>query len=252
MRAASGVTGAVRFMAGEEEAAPGVGAARGSEETGSRAPRSGADARRSRGGCPRRTSGESVEETDPHKRKEREEDCRHALIIGLCAPSLYALLTRQSEGFAYRSRPVTLQQLTYFLAAAEHGSFSAPPPSRCTWPSRACPSRSAGSRPSSASTLFARAGRGLELTEAGRRLRPQAERTLDSAREARRVACARCASSPAAPRPSARSATRRYYLLADLVHDFRKRHPNVRVRARRPELRPRSPTPCARAGSRAA
>ena len=35
--------------------------------------------------------------------------------------------------------------------------------------------------------LFVRAGRGLELTEAGRLLRPQAERTLAAAQEARRV-----------------------------------------------------------------
>ena len=35
---------------------------------------------------------EGVEEADPHQRKKREDDV-HESIIGLCASSLYALLT---------------------------------------------------------------------------------------------------------------------------------------------------------------
>jgi DNA-binding transcriptional LysR family regulator len=57
--------------------------------------------------------------------------------------------------------------------------------------------------------LFARVGRGLELTEAGRLFRPAAERT---------VAFGTFGSA-------------HHYLLARLVEDFRKRHPHVRVRA---------------------
>ena len=75
---------------------------------------------------------------------------------------------------------MTLQQLTYFLAAAEHGSFSAAAgelqhgpavPLRAGPPARGRARRRA---------LRARRPR-LELTEAGRLLRPQAERTLAAA-----------------------------------------------------------------------
>ena len=123
---------------------------------------------------------------------------------------------------------MTLQQLTYFLAAAQHGSFSAAAVSL----HMAQPSLSEQIRRLEAELgveLFARGGRGLELTEAGRRLRPQAERTLDSAREAaesvREVRELRGGSASFGTFGNAP-----YYLLADLVQDFRKRHPNVRVR----------------------
>src|SRR5918994_5075266 len=78
---------------------------------------------------------------------------------------------------------MTLQQLTYFLAAAEHGSFSAAAESLFL----AQPSVSEQIRRLEAElgvALFARVGRGLALTEAGRLLRPHAERTVASAREA--------------------------------------------------------------------
>src|SRR4051795_4531948 len=88
---------------------------------------------------------------------------------------------------------MTLQQLTYFLAAVEHGSFSAPPQSL----HMAQPSLSEQVRRLEAELgvpLFARAGRGLALTEAGKLLRPHAERTLaeasragESVREAREL-----------------------------------------------------------------
>jgi DNA-binding transcriptional LysR family regulator len=77
--------------------------------------------------------------------------------------------------------------------------------------------------------LFARAGRGLALTEAGRLLRPQAERTLaaaqeaaDSVREVRELTGGTASFGTFGNAP--------FYLLSDLVQDFRKRHPNVRVR----------------------
>ena len=100
--------------------------------------------------------------------------------------------------------PITLQQLTYFLAAAEHGSFCAAAESLFM----AQPSLSEQIRRLEAELgvpLFARAGPRLELTEAGRLLRPHAERTLEAAREAPSP-CARCATSPAERSPSARSA----------------------------------------------
>src|SRR4051794_8834051 len=78
--------------------------------------------------------------------------------------------------------------------------------------------------------LFARVGRGLELTEAGRLLRPRAERTLAAAREAaesvrevRDIACGTVAFGT--------FGGAHHYLLGGLVQDFRARHPRVRVRA---------------------
>src|SRR6478735_7317034 len=79
---------------------------------------------------------------------------------------------------------MTLQQLTYFLAAARHGSFSAGAESL----HMAQPSLSEQVRRLEAELgvpLFVRAGKGLELTEAGRLLLPHAERTLAEAEEAR-------------------------------------------------------------------
>src|ERR671915_776082 len=78
---------------------------------------------------------------------------------------------------------MTLQQLRYFLAAAEHRSFSGAANALLM----AQPSLSDQIRRLEAELgvpLFARAGRRLELTEAGRMLRPHAERTLASAEEA--------------------------------------------------------------------
>jgi DNA-binding transcriptional LysR family regulator len=123
---------------------------------------------------------------------------------------------------------VTLQQLTYFLAAADHGSFSAAAQSL----HMAQPSLSEQIRRLEAElgvALFARVGRGLELTEAGRLLRPQAERTLaaareaaDSVREVRELTGGTASFGTFGNAP--------FYLLSDLVQDFRRRHPNVKVR----------------------
>ena len=99
-------------------------------------------------------------------------------------------------------------------------------------------------------SLFARVGRGLELTEAGRLLRPQAERPLAAAREAAEsVQEVRDLTGGTVAFGTFGSA--HHYLLGGLIEDFRTRHPNVRVRrsARTP---PRWPTRCARAGSRPA
>src|SRR3954454_18135702 len=123
---------------------------------------------------------------------------------------------------------MTLQQLQYFLAAAEHRSFSAAAQAL----HMAQPSLSDQIRRLEAelgSPLFVRARRGLTLTEAGRLLLPQAERTLaaareaaDSVREVRELAAGTATFGTFGNAP--------YYLLSDLVQDFRSRYPNVRVR----------------------
>ena len=78
--------------------------------------------------------------------------------------------------------------------------------------------------------LFARVGRGLELTEAGRLLRPHAERTVAAAKEAAEsVQEVRDISGGTVTFGTFGSA--HHYLLGGLVEDFRTRHPNVRVRA---------------------
>ena len=77
---------------------------------------------------------------------------------------------------------MTLQQLTYFLAAAEHGSFSAAADTlHMAQPSLSEQVRRLESELGVA--LFVRAGRRLELTQAGRVLLPHAERTLQAAEE---------------------------------------------------------------------
>src|SRR3954453_7360976 len=124
---------------------------------------------------------------------------------------------------------MTLQQLTYFLAAADHGSFSAAAESL----HMAQPSLSEQIRRLEAELgvpLFTRAGRRLELTEAGRLLLPHAERTLDAAREA--------AESVREGRDRAGGTvtfgtfgSAHHYLLGGLVAEFRSKHPSVRVRA---------------------
>jgi DNA-binding transcriptional LysR family regulator len=122
---------------------------------------------------------------------------------------------------------MTLQQLQYFLAAAEHRSFSAAAAAL----HMAQPSLSEQIRRLEAelgSPLFVRARR-LELTEAGRIFQPEAERTLaaaqnamDSVREVRELETGTATFGTFGQAP--------YYLLSDLVQDFRKRYPGVRVR----------------------
>ncbi|WP_231379183.1 LysR family transcriptional regulator [Candidatus Solirubrobacter pratensis] len=122
-----------------------------------------------------------------------------------------------------------MQQLTYFLAAADHGSFSAAAETLLM----AQPSLSEQIRRLEAELgvpLFMRVGRGLELTEAGRLLRPHAERTLAEAQEAvESVREVRDLSGGTVAFGTFGSA--HHYLLGGLVQDFRTRHPQVRVRA---------------------
>src|SRR3954470_23478288 len=124
---------------------------------------------------------------------------------------------------------MTLQQLRYVLAAARHGSFSAAAESL----HMAQPSLSEQVRRLEAELgvpLFVRVGRGLELTDAGRLLRPHAERTLAEARAAAEsVGEVRDLAGGTVAFGTFSSA--HHCLLGGLVQDFRTRHPQVRVRA---------------------
>jgi DNA-binding transcriptional LysR family regulator len=123
---------------------------------------------------------------------------------------------------------MTLQQLRYFLAAAEKGSFSAAAESLLM----AQPSLSDQIRRLEAElgvALFTRAGRRLVLTEAGKMLQPHAERTLAAAEEAvESVKEVRTLQGGTVSFGTFGSA--HHYLLGGLVQDFRRRHPDVRVR----------------------
>ncbi|MCU0313119.1 MAG: LysR family transcriptional regulator [Solirubrobacteraceae bacterium] len=123
---------------------------------------------------------------------------------------------------------MNLQQLEYFLAAARLGSFSAAADElHLAQPSVSEPVRrleaELGLR------LFQRAGRGLVLTDAGRTLRPHAEAVLEQLREAREsvVAVRELRGGTAS---FGTFGTAGEYLGADLIAEFRRRHPKVRVR----------------------
>ncbi len=123
---------------------------------------------------------------------------------------------------------MTLQQLRYFLTAADKGSFSAAAESLLM----AQPSLSDQIRKLEAElgvALFTRAGRKLVLTEAGRMLRPHAERTLADAEEAvESVKEVRTLTGGTVSFGTFGSA--HHYLLGGLIQDFRRRYPDVRVR----------------------
>ena len=123
---------------------------------------------------------------------------------------------------------MTIQQLEYFLATVEHGSFSSAARSLyLTQPSISEQVRQLEAELGIA--LFARAGRGLVLTEAGRRFRPEAERVLadlDRARDA--VAGVR--DLRGGTLGFGMFGTASAYLIADLAAEFRRRYPDVRLR----------------------
>src|SRR4051812_46809677 len=123
---------------------------------------------------------------------------------------------------------MTLQQLQHFLAAIEHGSFSAAADALHL----AQPSLSEQVRRLEAelgTTLFVRAGRRLVLTEAGRALRPEAERTVEAAaRAAASVAEVRELTGGTATFGTFGDVPSR--LVGNVVAAFRRRHPHVRVR----------------------
>jgi DNA-binding transcriptional LysR family regulator len=123
---------------------------------------------------------------------------------------------------------MTLQQLEYFLAAAEHGSFSAAADELHL----AQPSLSEQVRKLEAElgvALFTRVGRGLTLTEAGHELRPHAERTLREAENARdSVLDVRDLRGGTATFGT--WGTARFFPGSGFIADFRRRYPGVRVR----------------------
>jgi DNA-binding transcriptional LysR family regulator len=123
---------------------------------------------------------------------------------------------------------MNLQQLRYFLAAAEHGSFTAAARSLYV----AQPSLSEQVRQLEAELgvdLFARVGRGIVLTEAGRAFRPEAERVLAGVEQARDTVRG-VRELRGGTLSFGMFGTASGYLIADLVDDFRKRYPDVRLR----------------------
>src|SRR5262245_37684414 len=123
---------------------------------------------------------------------------------------------------------MTLQQLTYFLAAAEHCSFTA----AADVLDLARPSVSeqiAHLEAELGGALFVRTGRRLELTDAGRLLRPEAERTLAAAGDAADVV-RRVRTLTGGTASLGTFSTAHHLLLPALVEDFVGRHPQVAVR----------------------
>lgn len=123
---------------------------------------------------------------------------------------------------------MNLQQLRYFLAAAEHGSFTAAARSLYI----AQPSLSEQVRQLEAELgveLFARVGRGIVLTATGRAFRPEAERVLaaldraqDAVRNVREIRGGTISFGM--------FGTASAYLVSGLVEDFRRRYPDARLR----------------------
>ena len=123
---------------------------------------------------------------------------------------------------------MTLQQLAYFLAAAEHGSFTAAADVlRLARPSVS--EQIAHLEGELGVSLFVRAGRRLELTDAGRLLRPEAERTLAAASDASDVV-RRARTLTGGTASLGTFSTADHLLLPRLVADFARRHPQVAVR----------------------
>jgi DNA-binding transcriptional LysR family regulator len=123
---------------------------------------------------------------------------------------------------------MTLQQLQYVLAAIEHGSFSAAAEAlHLAQPSLSEQVRRLESELGVA--LFQRVGRGLVLTEAGRALRPHAEAAIAAA-EAARGSVSEVRELRGGTATFGTFGTARTYLGSDLVEDFRRSHPAVRVR----------------------
>ena len=123
---------------------------------------------------------------------------------------------------------MTLQQLTYFLAAAEHGSFTAA--ADVLHLARLSVSEQIAHLEAELGVaLFVRTGRRLELTDAGRLLRPEAERTLAAAGEAADVV-QRARTLTGGTASLGTFSTAHHLLLPGLIEDFMRRHPLVAVR----------------------
>ncbi|WP_027351048.1 LysR family transcriptional regulator [Halotalea alkalilenta] len=123
---------------------------------------------------------------------------------------------------------MTLQQLSYFLAAIEHGTLSkAAEALRLSQPSLS--EQIIRLEESLGATLFVRTNRRLQLTEAGRRLAPFAQATLSAARQGHdAVQSYRSLSGGVASFGTFGSA--HHYFLTELVTVFRQRYPEMRLR----------------------
>jgi DNA-binding transcriptional LysR family regulator len=123
---------------------------------------------------------------------------------------------------------MTLQQLTYFLAAAEHGSFSRA--ARALYLAQPSLSEQVRALESELGVaLFVRAGRGVVLTEAGRAFRPEAERVLAALATARE-AVVDVRELRGGTLSFGMFGTASGFLLSRLVADFRLQHPTVSLR----------------------
>ena len=123
---------------------------------------------------------------------------------------------------------MTLQQLTYFLSAAEHGSFTAAADAlRLARPSVS--EQVANLEAELGVALFVRAGRRLELTDAGRLLRPEAERTLAAAGDAAEVV-RRARTLTGGTASLGTFSTAHHLLLPAVAEEFVRRYPAVAVR----------------------
>jgi len=123
---------------------------------------------------------------------------------------------------------LTLQQLRYFLATADRGSFSAAAEElRLAQPSVSEQVRLLEAELGVA--LFVRAGRTLTLTEAGRTLRRHAGRVLAAVEEAR-TAVAEVRQVLTGTVTIGVFGTASYYLVGEVIEGFSRRHPGVRVR----------------------
>ena len=127
-----------------------------------------------------------------------------------------------------KGKPMTLQQLQYFLAAIDGGSFTAAGEQlHLSQPSVSEQVRRLEDE--LGVQLFQRVGRGLVVTEAGLALRPRAEAVLgavDAARES--VVAVRELRGGTVSFGTL--STARDYLGSDMVSKFRKQYPGVRVR----------------------
>jgi DNA-binding transcriptional LysR family regulator len=123
---------------------------------------------------------------------------------------------------------LTLQQLTYFIATAEHGSFNAAARALfCSQPAVSDPVRKLEAELGVA--LFVRQGRGLALSSAGRTFLGHARAVVDASEEA---AASVGRGSFRRPERVAMGTFRNapYYLVSELAASFARHHPEARLR----------------------
>src|ERR1700733_12094880 len=130
----------------------------------------------------------------------------------------------------HQSNALTLQQLLYFRTAAQLGSFNAAARAlHCTQPAVSDQVRRLESE--LGVSLFARAGRGLTLTSAGRVFLSHAQRVSESADDAlASVGRGQAAREQVITMGTFRNAP--YYEIAELAARYYERNPDARLRLR--------------------